>query len=317
MNLRQLRYFLEIAQLRSFTRAAEVLHISQPALSRQIRAIEEELGSAVFTRFDRGVTLTQTGELLRDHATDLLKRFDRLRDDVMVCADEPRGDFSVGMPPSMREMLTVPVLDAYQRKHSSVSLHVHEGISVDLAALVQENKVDCACIIDLSAHAFTRQEPFISEQLYIVGPPDSGLDISVPVPLSYLSNKPMVLTSRPNSLRLVVENALGNARLPLNPVVDGNSTDMMTGLVSRGLAYSILPYCAAWKALRAGTLCAAPIENLRIDWVLLYPSHRGPSVATRKFKETLFDVARSRILSGEWSGASWSRSPLEHDEPIA
>lgn len=64
MNLRQLRYFLEIAQLRSFTRAAEVLHIAQPALSRQIRMIEEDLGTPLFNRYDRGVTLTETGELL-------------------------------------------------------------------------------------------------------------------------------------------------------------------------------------------------------------------------------------------------------------
>lgn len=309
MNLRQLRYFLEIAQLRSFTRAADVLHISQPALSRQIRIIEEELGSALFTRFDRGVTLTETGELLRDRATDLLQRFDELRSDIMMQAEEPRGDLFVGLPPSMRELITVELMDVYRRRYPAVTLHVQEGISVDIAVLVQENKLDCACIVDLSAHAFTRAEPFVTEQLYLVGPLESALDLYTPVPLSYVSSKPLILTSRPNSLRLVVENALGNARLPLKLIADGNSTDMMTGLVSRGLAYSILPYCAAWRALKSHELCAAPIAGLLIDWLLLYPSQRSASMATNRFKDLLHEVARQRIDAGVWVGAQWSARP--------
>lgn len=302
MNLRQLRYFVEIAQLRSFTRAAEVLHIAQPALSRQIRMIEEDLGAPLFNRYDRGVTLTETGELLRDRVSGLLRQFDQLRDEILAHADEPRGELSVGLPPSMRKMITVPLVNTYCGRHPEVNLHVHEGISVDLSKLLQEGKVDCAVIVDLSALAFAKSELYLSEQLYLVGPRDAQLDLRRPVSLEYASDKPMILTSRPNSLRLVVENALGHARLPLKLVTDGNSTEMMVDLVSCGLAYSVLPYCATWSALREGVVSAAPVADLWVDWVFVHSSQRGLSKAGHTMRELLFDLAKERIDSREWEG---------------
>lgn len=127
------------------------------------------------------------------------------------------------------------------------------------------------------------------------------------MPLSYVATKPMVLTSRPNGLRLVVENALGNARLSLDLMADGNSTDMMTALVSRGLAYSVPPYCAVWSALKRGELRAAPVAGLLIDWLLLYPSQRSASVATTiRFKETFREVTQKRSDADAWVGVEWS-----------
>lgn len=304
MNLRQLRYFLAIAQMRSFTRAAAVLHIAQPALSRQVRTIEDELGTPLFIRFDRGVTLTETGELLRDRANDLVRQFDQLRDDVMACVDEPRGELTVGMPPSMREMIVSPLVDAYCRRYPNVCLHIQEGISLDLSKLIYDGKLDCAVIVILSDQPFSSVEPFLKEQLFLVGPPGSTLDLNTPVSLEYVSSKPMILTSRPNSLRLVLENALGHSNLPLTLVADGNSTEMMVELVACGLAYSVLPYCAAWSASRQQKLSIAPISGLWINWGFVYPSHRSLSIAGQKLKRLLFDLATKRIESQEWHNAS-------------
>ncbi len=303
MNLRQLEYFLEIGQFRSFSRAAQVLHIAQPALSRQIRMLEDELGTPLFVRYDRGVTLTEAGELLRDRASFLLQQFNQLKDDITGGDGEPRGELTIGMPPSMREMLTVPLIETYYRRYPQVTLHIREGISADLSKMVQDGKLDCAVIVGLAATAFTNAEPFLKEQMYLVGPPRENFSLSKPVSLAYASDKPMLLTSRPNSLRLVVENALGHARLPLKLVADGNSTEMMIELVARDLAYSIQAYCAAWGALQKGMLSAAPISDLWIDWELIYPSHRGLSTANRKLKALLFELADERIESKEWLGA--------------
>lgn len=304
MNIRQLQYFLEIAQLRSFTRAAEVLHIAQSALSRQIRILEDELGASLFNRYDRGVTLTETGEILRDRASLLLREIASLRDEVVGKAKEPRGELSVGMPPSMHEMVTVPLIDGYCRRYPSVALHVHEGISVDLAKLVQDGKLDCAVVVDLSAVALTKAALFLTEQLYLVGPRKTRLGVKAPVSLEEVSAKPMILTTRPNSLRLVVENALASARLPLKLVADSNSTAMMVDLAACGLAYSVLPYCAAWNAVRQRRLAAAPVQDLLIDWVVIFPSERGLSLAAAQFKQRLFELARDRIAAGEWIGAT-------------
>lgn len=304
MNLRQLQYFLEIAQFQSFTRAAQVLHVAQPSLSRHIRLLEEELGKPLFTRYDRGVTLTDAGELLRDRASVLIQQFNQLKDDIIGSDEEPRGELSIGMPLSMREMVTVPLIEAYYRRYPRVTLHIREGISFDLSKMVQDGNLDCAVVVGLVTTAFTNTEPFLKEQMYLVGPPKEKFSLGKSVSMEYAANKPMILTSRPNSLRLVVENAFGNARLPLTLVADGNSTEMMIELVARRLAYSIQAYCATWGALRKGTLSAAPIKGLWIDWELIYPSHRGLSPASRTFKQLLFELTSERIKSKQWRGAT-------------
>ncbi len=309
MNLRQLQYFIEIAELRSFTRAAEVLHIAQSALSRQIRLLEDELGANLFNRLDRGVTLTEAGDLLRVRASVLLQQFSSLRDEVGTKALTPRGELSVGMPPSMREMLTSPLVDGYCREYPDVALHVHEGISVDLVKLVQNGRLDCAVVVDLSSVPLTKAELILREQLYLVGPRKARLSVDTAVSLAAVATKPMILTTRPNSLRLVVENALARARLPLKLVADSNSTAMMVDLVCSGLAYSVLPYCAAWKAVRNRRLAAAPVQDLMIDWIFISPSERGPSLAAAQFKQRLFDLVRDRIAAREWLGATMSEPP--------
>ena len=309
MNLRQLQYFLEIAELRSFTRAAEVLHIAQSALSRQIRLLEEELGANLFNRLDRGVTLTEAGDLLRDRASVLLRQFSSLRDEVGTKALAPRGELSIGMPPSMREMVTTPLVDGYCRQYPDVALHVHEGISVDLVKLVQDGRLDCAVVVDLSSVPLTKAELILREQLYLVGPRKTRLSIDTVVSLEAVATRPLILTTRPNSLRLVVENALARARLPLKLIADSNSTAMMVDLVGGGLAYSVLPYCAAWKAVRNRRLAAAPVEDLMIDWIFISPSERGPSLAAVQFKQRLFDLVRNRIAAREWLGATIAEPP--------
>lgn len=303
MNLRQLRYFLEVAELHSFTRAAETLHVAQSALSRQIRVLEDDLGVVLFNRVDRGVTLTEAGERLRDRATALLKDFHRLRHEASGESAVPQGDLSVGMPPSMRDMVTVPLMRDYCRSFSQVTLHVHEGISVDLSRLVQEGRLDCAVIVDMMAVPEVSTGPLMQERLYLIGPHAAGLSMRKPVSLDEVAAKPLILTTRPNSLRLVVENALASARLPVTIVADSNSTSSMVELAADGMAYTVLPYCAAWKAIDERRLSAAPIVGLTIDWVFIQSSARNRTPAAEQFRHELFARCSERIKGRQWRGA--------------
>lgn len=304
MTLRQLRYFLEIAQLRSFTRASEVLHIAQSALSRQVRALEEELGVDLFNRHERGVSLTEAGELLRVRAQRLLDSFDVLRDEIVARADEPRGALAVGLPPSLREMINVPLVCEYAARYPQVRLNVHEGISLDLGQLVQDGRLDCALVIGLEAPRATRAEYLFSEQLYLVGRDTAGLRPDRPVSLAEVAAQDLVLTTRPNSLRLIVENALANTHAPYRILADFNATGLMVELVSQGMAYSVLPYSAVWSAFERGRLALAPITGLRIDWALLLPNERGLSLPGTKLRELVLDIATRRIADGTWHGAA-------------
>lgn len=303
MNVRQLQYFLQIAELRSFTRAANVLHIAQPALSRQVRALEEELGTTLFHRFERGVTLTEAGLLLRERAATILRDLERLREDIAAHGDEPRGEVSLGMPPSMREMITVPLAGELRARHPKVVMHLLEGISMFLNEQVRLGKIDCAVVSDLEPLAQVESEPLLSEQLYLLAPPGAGLRTDQPITLEAVSEQTLILTSRPNSLRLIVENALAAAQLPMRIAIDGNSTAAMVDLVAQGIGCSVLPYCAADAGLQDGRLCAAPVEGLRVAWTVIYSRERGLSPTGVLVRGLLQELVRSRVGGGRWPSA--------------
>jgi LysR family nitrogen assimilation transcriptional regulator len=304
VNVRQLQYFLQIAELRSFTRAANVLHIAQPALSRQIRALEEELGTTLFNRFERGVTLTEAGLLLRDRAAAILRDLERLRDDIAAHGSEPRGEVSLGMPPSMREMVTVPLAGELRARHPQVVMHLFEGISVFLNEQVRLGKIDCAVVSDLEPLTQVESEPLLSEQLYLLAPVGAGLRTDQPVPLQAVAEQTLILTSRPNSLRLIVENALAAAQLPMRIAIDGNSTAAMVDLVAQGIGCSVLPYCAADAGLREGRLSAAPVEGLRVSWTVIYSRERGLSPAGVLTRGLLQELVRKRVDGARWPSAN-------------
>lgn len=302
MNLRQLRYFLQIAELRSFTRASQVLHIAQPALSRQIRSLEEEIGAPLFNRTTHGISLTEQGRALVDRGSAVLQQFSRLRDEVSN-PGVPQGDLSVGVPPALREVLTRALLSAYCRKHADVSLHIHEGISIDLISLVQRNRLDCAVIVDLGDLPGSAKIPLARERLFLVGPRKEELDVDKAVPLKSAAGKPLILTNRLNNFRLAIEDAL--AKQGLRPIVvcDSNATSMIVDLVTDGLGFSILPASAIDSPLRARELAAAPIEDLFINWAVVYPLHANLTAAGSAFTKLLYELANERIASGAWPSA--------------
>ncbi len=306
LSLRQLRYFLEVAQLHSFTRAADVLHVAQSALSRQVRMLEDELGVALFVRLDRGVTLTEAGERLRDRVAALLKDLDAIRQEVVDSQGVPRGELAVGMPPSMREMITVPLMVNYCRDFPKVLLHVNEGISIDLAKLVGDGNLDCAVVVDLMTLPHLRAIPLIKEQLYLVGPRKLRLKPTRAVTLARAADHPLILTTRPNSLRLIVDNALAAANLSANIVADSNSTSAMVEFAAEGVFSTVLPYCAAWRAIEEHRLSAAPIEELNIEWVFIHPAARALSTPALAFARALHQLARERIDKQHWLGAELS-----------
>lgn len=304
LSLRQLRYFLEVAQLHSFTRAAEVLHIAQSALSRQIRLLEDELGVPLFNRYDRGVTLTEAGERMRDRVTVLLKDLDALRLDIADTSSAPHGELSVGLPPSLREIVTVPLMVEFCRDWPAVGLHVHEGISIDLLKPVQDGTLDAAVVVDLMAVPRLRTTPLIRERLFLIGPCEARLNPRRAVSLSRVASEPLILTTRPNSLRLIVDNALAAARLVPTIIADSNSTAAMVDLAAEGMAYTVLPYSAAWKAIGDQRLTAAPIQGLNIEWVFAHPTARPLSAAAQAFATSLKELASRRIAAKSWLGAS-------------
>ncbi|MBX3087806.1 MAG: LysR family transcriptional regulator [Cryobacterium sp.] len=301
MNLRQIRYFLKVAELGNFTRAAEVLNVAQPALSRQIRLLEEDLGEALFIRSGTGVSLTDAGKLLQENATSVVNQFDKLRD-VVVDQTAPRGHLTVGLPPALGQFVSLELIDEYCRRYPDVHLHVREGISIDIIGDVQQSKLDCAVVV-LDDTPGVEAEYLFKEALFLVAPASAGLSITKPVSLREAENKPLILTNRMNNFRVAIEDAFEQSNIPMRILADSNSTRMISGLVARGTAYSVLPYCAIHGDLRRGEISASPIEHLYVDWAFIRPASGALATPSALFRQLLVDIVRRKIENGTWSSA--------------
>jgi hypothetical protein len=127
MNLKQLEYFVRVAELGSFSKAAMILNIAQPALSRQVRLLETDLHVNLLTRTGRGVVLTEVGQRLFDHSVGILQLVARATEDIESARDEPAGRIVIGLPPSMGRLLTPPLVDGFRRSLPKARLAVVEA----------------------------------------------------------------------------------------------------------------------------------------------------------------------------------------------
>jgi LysR family transcriptional regulator, nitrogen assimilation regulatory protein len=302
VNLRQLSYFLQIAELQSFTRAASVLHVSQPSLSKQIQLLEHELGVLLFLRSDKGVTLTEAGNALQERATNVVHQVRQIRNEIGEQALVPRGELAFGVPPSLFDLVTVPLVRAFRKRYPEVHLCVTEGLSSSMHEMVLTGKLDTAVVSDAEPLSSMRSQPLLKEQLYFVGSSDAALVLTDPVSVQTMASHKLMLTSSTNAVRQIVDRALAEVGRWVMPVVQANSSRLLCELAAQGEAFTVLPYSAIGIALRDGRLSAAPIENMYLTWTMITPSDRSQTLVGRKLRETIFEIAHERISEGSWCG---------------
>ena len=302
MNLRQLTYFLQIAELQSISRAASVLHVAQPSLSRQIQLLEHELGVLLFLRSDKGVTLTEAGHALQERANAVLLQVRQIRDDIGAQSRTPKGELSFGLPPSMYRLLTVPLVCEFRQRYPEVQLLVTEGVSATMHEAVLTAKLDTAVVSDVEPLSMLRSQLLLREQLFLVGARDAGLDMATELPVRELAERPLLLTSRPNAMRVIVERALAEHGHRVKPAVQTNSARLLCELAAQGQGFSVLPYCAISAAFAAGRVSAAPLADLSVTWTLVSSRERSQTLAGRKLRELIIEIARRQIGTGAWRG---------------
>ncbi len=269
MDTKLLFRFAKVAELGSVTRAAEALGMTQPVLSRDIAVLEHEMGAKLFVRQARGVGLTEAGRIFQEQASSLLRSFEYLKEAVVSGSQIPCGPLRLGIPISMVHVLTSPLIERFNQEYPRVVLTVHDGTSDQLEELFNKDQLDIA--IFMSGRRAIRNinlKPLVAENMYLVGPADSGLSVRRPVGWSALNNKSMVLFSVPNQTRLRVDYAVQQHGLRFRTVAEVNSLSLLTDLVERGIGYAITPIGAVQNALDNKRVTAAPLRNVVIRWSL-------------------------------------------------
>ncbi len=250
MNLRRLKYFVNIVDIGSLTRAAEVLHIAQPALSQQVATLESELDQQLLIRTKRGVTPTDAGKILYAHARTILRQCEQAQAAVSKAGQTLSGQVSIGLAPgTAASSLTMPLLQTVREQYPDVLVYLHENSGSSLNDKVLNGQLDMAVLYDRSPAAGVTSLPLLKEELYLVGAtacPGSAVD------LADVAQMNLFLPRDYSAVRKRVDEAFSLRRLSARIIGEIESIATLTAAVSSGLGVTVLPESAA-RALVSST----------------------------------------------------------------
>lgn len=300
MEFADINLFLTVTEHQSLRRAAETARLSQPTLTRRIRALEETYGTPLFVRNGRGVQLTPAGVLLRLRLMPLRRHLESIREEVAAAGLDAGGEVSLGLPPSLRVLLARRVVGRFCDAHPTVTVRVTEETSGEVRDLVALGQLDLAITNALEPIAGLATQPLATEPMVVVGPRSAGLDPSTTVGFRDLASLPLILTRAPNSLRRLVENGLSRLGIKPNIRLEANALPLMTDLVELGVGYTVLPSSGAMPAVLEGRVSAAKLEGVSISWVITRSRDRSLTPAGRALLDIITEEARASMTDGTW-----------------
>ena len=243
MQLHQLRYFVAVAEVRHFTQAADLVGITQPSLSKQIHALETDLGAPLFERVRGNITLTAAGEVLLPLAKRILADVETATREVQELVGLRRGRVRLGATPSLATSLAPPVLRRFRDAHPTVDLRVEEGGSQDLVRDLLRGDLDLALIIEPSAGTDPglRADPILRESLVVasVDPLPGARDGELRI--TDLRDQPLVMFREGYDLRDATLQACRAAGFEPTLSVDGGEMDAVLSFVEAGLGVALVP----------------------------------------------------------------------------
>lgn len=310
VDFRELRYFSYVAELRSFSRAAAQLRIAQPALSRCVRQLEEELGVPLFDRHGRGVTLTEAGRTLYERAQTLLHGLRQAREDVAMTSGVPRGSLRLAVPPAVGQVLAPPLIERYRALYPQVSIHIHEGFSGYMHEWLTSGRVDVAVMHNPVPNQSLEIRHLLTEHIFVIipGPVAEGRkrwSCKDSYHIKDLANVPLILPSRPHSLRVLMEQVAAEQGISLNIVFEVDGLPTIKSLIMRGLGATVLTYVAATNEVAAGSLAAVRFDPPGIQWRLDVASRRdrAKTLAARELIRLIDEEVQDLVRRGIWQGS--------------
>jgi LysR family nitrogen assimilation transcriptional regulator len=249
MELRSLTYFVRVAELGSITRAAAHLHLAQPALTRHVQRLEEELGVALFTRANRGVRLTEAGQKLLDGATRILRDVERTGDEIRAQDAHPSGRIILGVTPTLCPVLVPDLFAAMRAEFPRIELKVMHAGMIRLEEFLIDGRVDIALLSELSRSRLVLSTGLGREEMVLVTRP--GARSSGVVTGAELSHTKLVLG---DGLRAAMDALLAGRGIELKVAIEVNDHETIRLMVQRGVAASILPYSSVARECAAGAV---------------------------------------------------------------
>lgn len=304
MDVVQLKTLIHVAELGSLSKASDRLHIAQPALSRQIRLLEKELGTYLFDRHGRGMEITDAGREVLAHATRIMEEMESIRSSVVGGKTSFRGTVVIGTTPTVAEIVTVPLVRKIKEAHPNLGIRFSSAFSGYLLDWVQRGELELAISYDPQPLHTLRIVPVMMENLLLVGPASANLRLDTPVLFASLAEQQLVLPSARHGLRVILDNCAREVGIKLKTSVEADSFGAMIDLVRNGFGLTALPLASIYAQIEAGVLSAAPLVDpvpMR-KLVLVFPADRRVSPAAKFVGEAFIEIAADLVNRKIWAG---------------
>jgi LysR family transcriptional regulator, nitrogen assimilation regulatory protein len=297
MDLKQLSYFVRVAEMGSFTRASIVLDIAQPALSRQVRLLEVELRQNLLIRNGRGITLTEAGKVLLEHSRGVLHQMERLREELSRVRGSLAGRVAVGLPPTLGRILAVPLTREFKARMPDATLAIVDGLSKTMQESLLTGQLDIALVYNALPAPGIELRPLLQDELLLVQGRLDQVTENGPVELADIADYPLIIPGRPNALRMHVETALLNISAQPRIAMEVNSVATILDLVADGVGCAILSPHAVLTAAQPERFTLRRIVNPGLFPLLsLATSADRPATSTQQATLDMLERIAREVL---------------------
>jgi LysR family nitrogen assimilation transcriptional regulator len=297
MDLKQLSYFVRVAEMGSFTRASIVLDIAQPALSRQVRLLEVELRQNLLIRNGRGITLTEAGKVLLEHSRGVLHQMERLREELSRVRGSLAGRVAVGLPPTLGRILAVPLTREFTARMPDATLAIVDGLSKTMQESLLTGQLDIALVYNALPTPGIELRPLLQDELLLVQGRLDQVAENGPVELADIADYPLIIPGRPNALRMHVETALLNISAQPRIAMEVNSVATILDLVADGVGCAILSPHAVLTAAQPERFTLRRIVNPGLFPLLsLATSADRPATSTQQATLDMLERIAREVL---------------------
>jgi LysR family nitrogen assimilation transcriptional regulator len=303
MELRQLEYFIAIAETGAFSRAAVRLGLGQPVLSRQIKALERELGTELYHRTGRGIVLNEAGKILEQHARGVLETAAGARRAITALGAAPSGRVVIGMPPSVGAVLTAALVRQFRAEFPRISLGVMEGFSGHVLEWLTTGRIDVAVLYNAPRTSALVTDPLLTDELFLLGPVGDPAGAGEgPVHAAELARIPLILPSRPHGLRVLVDDFLSGIGVTPNVQVEIDAMPSTLSLVESGIGYTILSYSSVHHLIEAQRIRKWPIVQpvMTRSLVVATSTQRPVTKAARALVGFVRKQVDELVAQGRW-----------------
>jgi DNA-binding transcriptional LysR family regulator len=285
VTIRQIQAFLAVAEFGSFTRAAERLHLAQPALSQHVRELEEALGIRLFDRTTRRVELTEGGREFRGAASKILEDLELAVRNANDLAERRRGRLVIAAPPLLAAVILPQAIAEFRSRHPGIQVNLIDARTDQIVESVRSGRADCGLGTFSPAEDGIERAPLARDSLMLFCSHSSEFFGRNEVAWNDLNGHPLVTLTRDSGIRLLVEVGYEAAELPLKPAYEVSQITTAIALVEAGLGSAVLP-TYAWAAAQYRKVVAKPLRKPSIsrDIVMIHASGRSVSPAVSAFE---------------------------------